>query len=129
MTIQSSILLHKIKKAQRSIDEFVYIDRDNMCVFTVVEAERPSKKVDITSYKTSIESTLEYLVGEKMIKRMDSISECFQVTQQGWYIWKTRWKKLLRWAFSSIVIPIIVSAITAMITIWISMYFNNPGHP
>ena len=50
----------------------------------------------------------------------DLLGEYVQVTHEGWRIWQTALSRLAWFLFSSILVPVAVSAVTALIALWIA---------
>ena len=66
MTIQSLILLHKLKKAQQVESGEVYIT-DFKAITVCGPTDEAAVTVDLSSFKTSLLSVLAYLNDENMI--------------------------------------------------------------
>ena len=117
MTIQSLILLHKLKKAQQVEYGEVYIT-DFKAITVCGPTDEAAVTVDLSSFKTSLLSVLAYLNDENMITQSSRYTYV-KLTHSGWRYWQTYWHNLLSFLFSSILVPIVVSFLTALFTLWI----------
>lgn len=124
MTIQSMLLLRKLKKAQISETEDVYIDFDKLTASTVHDSGAPYQEVSLSQYASSLSSVLNYLQSEGMIQISGPFDEYIKVCHLGWHSWQRRLTRLGKFLASSIVIPIAVSAVTTLITLWITSLFK-----
>lgn len=120
MTIQSFILLSKLKRAQINEAGTVYVDREKWILYTVRDSEHPFWDINIQKYKYSFDSIIEYLKGYGLIRTNDPLREYIEVTHAGWRIWQTILSRLAWFLFSSILVPIFVSALTALVALWIA---------
>lgn len=120
MTIQSFIMLSKLKKAQINEAGTVYVDKEKWVLYTVRESDCPFFDLCIQKYKYSFDSIIEYLKSYDLVKTNDPICEYIEVTHAGWHIWQTVLSRLAWFLFSSILVPIFVSALTALVALWIA---------
>ena len=125
MTIPALILLFKMKKAQISEAGTFYIDNEKWFLGTVRDSENsPMLKVSIQKQEHSFYPTTEFLIKQGLVKT-ESPFYIYSVTHEGWYIWQTAVSRLLMFLFSSILVPIIVSAITTLVALWINGLFHG----
>ena len=96
MTIQSLILLRALKKVQISENRNVFVDHDALEIRTVSSPDKPCKTLSIKKYSDSYEAVLQYLKKNGLIE----VTGPFLV--------------------KSVVVPIVVSAITTLVTLWIT---------
>lgn len=120
MTIQALAMLSKLKKAQIAEDGTVYIDRETLSLCTVQAEGAPSVEIGVKNWRHSLDSVLSHLKRQNLIIMDGSLEEYVQVTHDGWHIWQTAISHFLWFLFSSIFVPIVVSAITTIITLWIA---------
>lgn len=73
-------------------------------------------EVSLKAYKTSLSSTLQYLHSEGYIEHRMTFT---QVTAKGWHYDEERFSAFCAFLAKSVLVPIVVSAVTALITIWI----------
>ena len=124
MTIQALVMLSKLKKAQIAEDGTVYIDRETLSLCTVQAEGAPSVEIGVKNLRHSLDSVLSHLRCQNLIIIDGSPEETYVcVTHKGWHIWQTAISRFLWFLFSSIFVPIVVSAITTIITLWISRWF------
>lgn len=120
MTIPSFVVLSKLKKAQINEAGIVYVDREKWVLHTVRDGEHPFCDLNIQKYKYSFDSIIEYLKGYGFVRTNDPLCEYIEVTHAGWRIWQTMLSQLAWFLFSSILVPIFVSALTTFVTLWIA---------
>lgn len=121
MTFQARRLLKKLKKAQIEQDRIVYIDFDAMNAITVHDATQKSETVDLRGYRKSIHSTLRYLAEQEYIEQNNFGH--VKVRHTGWHWGQTLFSRFMNFLFESIFVPIVVSLITAFLTIVLSEFF------
>lgn len=119
MTVQAFRLLRKLKKSQMNLNELVYIDYDAMTASTIHESGKPFEKVNLKAYRTSLDSTLRYLFERKYID-YDGDHSVVQVLHSGWHLGQTMLSNFLGFLFKSVFVPIVVSLLTTLITLWIT---------
>lgn len=125
MTIPALIMLFKMKKAQIDEDGTFYIDDEKLFLGTVLDTENsPMVKVSIQKQKHSFYPIVEYLMKRHLVKE-ESPLYIYSVTHDGWYILQTALSRLLSFLFSSILVPIAVSAITTIVALWINGLFQG----
>lgn len=118
MTIQAWWLLTKLKSAQKYKDAYFGIDRKNMIIRTLYVEPAYVKKVKLRGYQNSLESTLNHLVKCGYIDY--DIGGCGRVLHEGWHWGQVTAGKVASFLFRSIAVPVAVSFITALITMWLS---------
>ena len=118
MTIQSLILLHKLKKAQQTEIGEVYIEDLNAMTVHDASSNISVVTVDLSSFKTSLASVLRYLNDNNMITQTSRYTY-IKLTHAGWRYWQVFWSDFLSFLFSSIAVPIVVSFFTTLLTLWI----------
>lgn len=110
MTFSESRLLRKLKKAQIELDRDIYIDFETMTVTTCGNIYEKTKKVNISEYKGSINSTLKSLQDKKYINCSGAYA---QVLSSGWHAFQTTVRGAVRFTVKDIIVPIIVSGAIA----------------
>ena len=120
MTIQALILLSRLKKVQMNEAGTVYFDRDHLTFSTVHEENAPSREISVKNWRYSLDSVLSYLKKRDLVMMDGLLGEYVQVTHEGWRIWQTALSRLAWFLFSSILVPVAVSAVTALIALWIA---------
>lgn len=118
MTIQALLLLRKLRRAQRYEDAQFGIDFDRNQVVTILVDKPDRRIIDVKRYRNSINKVLEYLDQEKYISISDG--GCGQVLHKGWHWGQVFMSKLGVFLFQSILVPIFVAFITALITVWVT---------
>lgn len=118
MTIQCFNFLSVLKKAQPMESSFVCVDFEN---HTVSPLENETQTIDISKYKESVVSILEHLEKKEYIKFANSKGYWqIKVTHKGYHLWQIAFFKMFKFTLVSIIVPIVVSAITTLITICLS---------
>lgn len=120
MTIQALVMLSKLKKTQIDEDRTVYIDKEDLSLCTVQEGTAPYVEISVKNWVHSLDSVLSHLERQNLIIMDDPLREYVRLTHDGWHIWQTAISRFLWFLFSSIFVPIVVSALTAIITLWIA---------
>lgn len=122
MTIQSYLFLRKLKKAQITENGTVYFNEEKMTMSVEHKANEPYVDIDISKYENSIKSIVDYLRGHNLViaPAANHGLSYVKVTHEGWRATQVQIGKLIRFLTASVLVPIVVSAITALITIWIS---------
>jgi hypothetical protein len=89
-----------------------------MVATTVHAKAEPHRTIDLKKYRTSIHSILEYLT---QLGYIDSGKLGYvHVLHPGWNATQTAIGNFMQFLSESIIVPIVVSAVTALITLWIS---------
>lgn len=125
MTIQALIILSKLKKIQMNEAGTVYFDRDNLTFSTVHEENAPAVEISVKNWRYSLGSILAYLKKCDLVILGGPLGEYVQVTHKGWHIWQTALSRFAWFLFSSILVPVVVSAVTSLITLWINGFFQG----
>lgn len=126
MTIKSIIFLKKLKKAQIDESRIVWINSETSLVKTVGDSNELCCEVNLDKFKTSINSILSHLSKHGLIYNYaDSESNqsefCYiRVTHAGWNWGQTFTFGIIKYAFTSVVMPIFVSILTTIITLYIN---------
>lgn len=122
MTIQSRALLRKLRKAQISEGGSVFIDFDAVTASTCHDANSPCKCVSLKHFKDSIRSILVYLdqLGYISYNGCDDVV----VLHKGWHPSQDLTFAFCRFMLKSVLVPIVVSAATTLLTVWISALFK-----
>lgn len=118
MTMQALGLLYKLRRAQRYEDAQFGIDFDRNQVVTMLVEKPDSRTINVSLYRNSINKVLEYLEKEGYITINDS--GYGQVLHKGWHWGQVFISKLGLFLFKSILVPIFVAFITALITVWVT---------
>lgn len=125
MTAQALIMLSKLKKVQIHETGTFYVDNDNLFLCTVKDGEHsPVVRISIQKQEHSFYSIMEYLVKQGLV-RVETPFYIYGVTHEGWCIWQTAASRFLMFLFSSILVPIVVSAITTLVALWINGAFKG----
>lgn len=120
MTIKAYRLLKIIKKAQINESKEVFIDFNERYVCTVSEKNDSKVTIDISEYEQSLLNTLEYLIDSGLIEKNYSSSSYVKVTHLGWHFGEITLWKIFSFLMKSIIVPIFVAFITAILTITLS---------
>ena len=120
MTIKAYRLLKIIKKAQINESKEVFIDFNERYVCTVSEKNDSKVTIDISEYEQSLLNTLEYLIDSGLIEKNYSSSSYVKVTHLGWHFGEITLWKIFSFLMKSIIVPIFVALITAILTITLS---------
>ena len=118
MTIQAWWLLKRLKQAQMKEDRQFGIIYDEMKIATIHDATEKSKTVKLICYRNSIHSVLDYLVRSEYI-----VCNAYgngQVLHKGWHLGQTIFSSICMFLLKSIAVPIVVSFLTALVTMWLS---------
>ena len=112
MTLHAARLLRKLKKAQQTENNTVFIDGTGLKARTQPHNAQACVEVSLKAYKTSLIPTLKYLDAEGLVEYRATFT---QVTSKGWH-----YRQELAWAFcaflaKSVLVPIIVSLATSVI--------------
>ena len=83
MTIQSAILLRKLRRVQIREDGELFVDFGNLTASTANDKMQKVKSVKLKAFQNSIHSILQYLEENGYIQRTGY--ECFQVLHKGWH--------------------------------------------
>lgn len=118
MTIQALLLLRKLRRAQRYEDAQFGIDFDRNQVVTMLVDKPDRRTINVSRYRNSINKVLEYLKKEGYITVSDG--GCGQVLHKGWHWGQVFISKLGVFLFKSILVPVFVAFITALITVWVT---------
>lgn len=120
MTIQSLILLRALKKVQISENRNVFVDHDALEIRTVSSPDKPCKTLSIKKYSDSYEAVLQYLKKNGLIEVTGPFQNIVTVIHGGWKYWQTFFSHAGQFLVKSVVVPIVVSAITTLVTLWIT---------
>lgn len=123
MTIQSELLLKKLRKAEQYEGQPLFIDFEARTISNVCEASEPQINVPYPGFEDATISTLRYLEADGKIKigwcNSDDgalFSGYVFLTHEGSHIWQIR----LTWLCRNIFLPVIVSALTTLVTLMIT---------
>lgn len=128
MTIKSIKFLRKLKNAQIDESHIVWINSDALQAKTISDSSEPCRKVDIKKFKTSIGSVLSHLekLGFIVFYTEEDINQtgcyCVKITHSGWCWAQTILFAVIKYAFTSVIMPIAVSVITTLIMLYINGY-------
>lgn len=117
MTWQAFRTLCKLRKAQINEGKEIWVDYENKQISTVVEAGELQNTIDMSSQWSSLVSTIEYLIEGNYIKHLSSTY--YKVTHKGFHIRQEALSAFAVFMFRSILVPIGVALVTALITAWI----------
>ena len=120
MTKQARKLLKKLKEAQQLEDLAFGIDFDGLEAVTLCMDNEDVKTVDISEHSGALQTTLDYLDGQGYIEMGDS--GCGQVLHAGWHRGQILFSKFLQFLIKSVVVPIVVSFLTALITVLVKSH-------
>ena len=120
MTKQARKLLKKLKEAQQLEDLAFGIDFDGLEAVTLCMDNEDVKTVDISEHGGALQTTLDYLDDQGDIEMGDS--SCGQVLHAGWHRGQILFSKFLQFLIKSVVVPIVVSFLTALITVLVKSY-------
>ncbi len=115
LTHQTNAVLKGVRKyASSSGDVFNFLwNTTYICLQSDID-----KVYDYSKYEKEIYQIIDYLDSEGYVKIIHNHS--FTITYRGFHPYQMSLKKLINFLFRSIVTPIFVSAITAILTIYIS---------
>ena len=107
MTKQARKLLKKLKEAQQLEDLAFGIDFDGLEAVTLCMDNEDVKTVDISEHGGALQ------MGD---------SGCGQVLHAGWHRGQILFSKFLQFLLKSVVVPIVVSFLTALITVLVKSH-------
>lgn len=116
MTIKGYKLLKKLKKAQVEEVDTVYISYTDLTVSRVMNERNSPSIASISKYKNSLRSTLKYLSDMGYINWNQKNDEYTKVTHTGWHFEEVVVQKILSFLMKSVIVPIVVAFITALLT-------------
>lgn len=123
MTFPALILLHKIRKAQRSEGGWAWIDDEAHTITTVVEGnlfgENKRNTISLAKKWDSIDSILEYLQSEGLLE-YERLHGHLRLNHKGYHYFQDVVGGFL---LKSVVVPIVVAFVTTLITLWIQRIF------
>lgn len=132
MTIQSICFLRLLKKAQGDESQTVLLHVNEMKAASHISLgeSRKSPIVDISRYRTSLDSVLDFLQNKKYIEFEDAPERrtrviMVKVTHAGWHLFQTAAGMALSFLFRSVAVPITVSALTTIITLKITTWLSG----
>lgn len=122
MIIQARVLLKKLKKAQKTADSHIYIDYEKLTAIQGYKDDPTQKAVDLKRFHGSIRSYLQYLEKLGYVKVWPH--GVVQVQTSGWQLGQIEREQLLTFLIQSVAVPIVVSIVTTLLTMWISSIFR-----
>ena len=133
MTTPEIRLLKFLKKIQVDLGSYIAIDQ---CFKYVTRTETINSERAQYNFNNGIYFKLPYnsslsqhvfdeLVKKDYVKCCTSIGTVFQVTYAGWYSRSIHRAEIRDLILKNIVLPIFVSVITTLITLWISAKFQQ----
>lgn len=117
-TIQSLRLLHRLKKAQGDEQCKVYINTEDLTARRVTETSEARECVSLSGFETSLGSTLNFLQRKgalSYVKYSVHPDIYCHVSHDGYHLFQWSTQTALSFLFKSVLVPIVVAAITAFI--------------
>lgn len=132
MTIQALHFLCLLKKAQGKENEVVLLHTREMKAASRISAgqERTSPIVDISRYKSSLDSVLDFLQNKKYIE-FENVPDrktrviMVKVNHAGWHLLQTGIGRMLSFLLRSIAVPITVSILTTILTLKVTEWLSG----
>lgn len=118
MTFQAWWLLMKLRKAQIYENLQFGIDEETMMAKTIPPEGIKPVSVKIRGYSASIDAVLEHLAECGYIEYDEYLVG--KVRHKGWHLFQTAAWNTLEFLLRSIVVPVFVSFVTALITLWLA---------
>lgn len=118
MTFSETNLLRKLKRAQKTPDRDVFINRDTLTAITCGNIHSEKKTVKLKRYKHLLQPILYSLEGKGYIAiRLITETEAYiHVEYAGWCALNTTVRSAIRLTVKDIIVPIVVSVIAAIAT-------------
>ena len=124
MTIQAFFLLLILRGVQQNEGYCVEIDNMNTMVSTYGCDVSKTKNRSIDKHWSSVESCIDYLCRDGYLAILDETNDSgdmlIKVKHEGFHIIQYLAVRFCKTLTKSVVLPIIVSIITTLITIWIN---------
>ena len=114
MTFSEAKLLGKLKKAQITKDNCVYLDIDKLKATTVHNASDKYVTVDLAGFSSDLHSILKNLEDKKLVEMKGN--GYLNVTYPGWCAYRLTVQGAIKFTLRDIIVPIIVSVITVVLT-------------
>ena len=132
VTIQALHFLCLLKKAQGKENEVVLLHTREMKAASRISAgqERTSPIVDISRYKSSLDSVLDFLQNKKYIE-FENVPDrktrviMVKVNHAGWHLLQTGIGRMLSFLLRSIAVPITVSILTTILTLKVTEWLSG----
>lgn len=125
MTFEAAFFLHKLKRLQIEPDYLVNI---NFATFEAISWNLPAgakpRTLSFSRYRHSIYSILSYLQGIGFLEK-STISGLYHVTHTGWHHFDVAIRQTIAAVFKSIVLPVVVSVLTTLATLWANGFFEK----
>ena len=118
MTFRAAKLLKLLKQAQMYPDAHLGIDFDEMTAKTIHPLGGDFQEVSLRGFGTSLLSTLDYLEDKEYIVYDYPGGEAY-VKHEGWHRTEEIISAFCAFLAKSVLVPVIVSVITTLVTIWI----------
>lgn len=117
MTIQSAILLKKLKTAQSCEDNTVAIDFQALKAWTIPSGDQRQslKQVNLKWYDGSLVSTLDHLQKLEYLEYNYHMGQA-HVTHSGWNAITGTVHTAINFTVKDVLVPVLVSVLTAVIT-------------
>lgn len=123
--VRSRFFLHKLKRLQIEPDYLVNID---FATFEAISWNLPAgakpRTLSFSRYRHSIYSILSYLQGMGFLEK-SNISGTYHVTHTGWHHFDVAIRQTLAAVFKSFVLPVVVSVLTTLATLWANGFFEK----
>lgn len=113
--------MHQLHKAQITEGGSVWIDGDDKVMYTVTEPGAPSHAIDLSPKWSSVDPMLMYLKSKRLVEQTGL--EHFNLSYDGFHYGQTIITNIVRFLFTSIVVPAVVAALTTLISLWLNGVF------
>lgn len=120
MTFQALVFLFKIQKAQMRPDNEVYINYQTGTVKAIVDKGEKAKAITIKRLLKNVPDIVEYLRDNGYLNANENLN-VIHLVQKGYYYKQNEIWIVLSFLLRSIFVPIVVAAITAYITVMITV--------
>lgn len=117
MIKNASRILRISKTLVDNEDDEIWVDYDNKHFLKVIEANQVEKSALFPNNEPALKSTLSKLENEGYIKSTGI--NYYKLTEKGFHYYRYVFSDIRSFLFRSIITPIIVSALTTLITLWL----------
>ena len=118
MTFQEIRLLHFLKTVQLKEMNYIDLDYENRTATTINTVSNDEVSKSFQKYFDSVSPTLDSLARLKYVELLNQNNyHTVRVTHEGWHILQSWMFQILKFVICSILIPALVSWITARLTI------------
>ena len=126
LTFQAAALLRKLRKAQITERDTVFVDFDELTAATVRAVDKPPVgEVSLERFATSLRSVLAYLVAEEYIIQGEVFSSRIQLTHKGWHRFQITFRVVMLFILKNVFLPLVIAAAVSVITTLITLVLKG----